>query len=102
MARAQKEFDIAQQNGAYRIEELRLQKEIAILQYSTQERISLAAAKVQLAKSAMDNMIKKELSAAEIELSRSENANDRAHDMIKHATKTPSLVRDELSTGNTP
>lgn len=102
LARAQKEFDIAQQNGAYRIEELRLQKEIAILQYSTQERISLDAAKIQLAKSAMDNRTKKELSAAEIELSRSENANDRAHDMIKHATKTPSLVRDELSTGNTP
>ena len=98
-ARADKELEIAQQNGQFKIQELQLQKEIAILQYSTQQKISLDAAKAQLAKSAMDNSTKRQLAAAEIQLSQTESAHNRALDLHKHNT---SLVRDEISTPNTP
>ena len=99
LARATKEQEIARQNGEYRIAELQLQKEIALLQYSTQEKINLNDAKVQLARSAQDNQTKRELAAAEIQLAQSEGAHNRAVDVHKHNT---SLVRDEMTTPNTP
>jgi len=99
MARAEKEKEIADQNGQYRVQELMLKKEIALLQYSTQQKINLDQAKVQLAKSSMDNETKRQLAAAEIELARSEGHHDRALDLHKHQT---SLVRDEISTPATP
>lgn len=99
LARAQKEEDIARQNGQFRIQELELQKEIALLGYANQQKLSLDTVKGQLAKSSMDNQTKRELASAEIELAQSEGAHDRAHDMHKHTT---SLIRDSISTPDTP
>ena len=98
-ARADKEYEIAQQNGQFRIEELRLKKEIALLEYTNQQKQSLDDSKTQLAKSVMDNQTKRQLAAAEIELAKSESNQDRMVDIHKHNT---SLVRDEISTENTP
>lgn len=99
LARADKEQEIAQQNGQYRIQELQLQKEIALLDYANKRQINLDQVKSQLAKSAMDNQTKKELAAAEIALAQSEGSKDRVIDVHKHNT---SLIRDEISTDNTP
>jgi len=99
MARAEKEKEIADQNGQYRVQELMLKKEIALLQYSTQQKISLDSAKTELAKSSMDNETKRQLAAAEIALAQSEGHHNRMVDLHKHNT---SLVRDEISTPNTP
>jgi hypothetical protein len=98
-ARAQKELEIAQQNGQMKIQELALKKEIALLDYSNQQKISLDQSKVQLATSQMDNQTKRDLASAEIALSQSESAHDRNLDLHKHNT---SLIRDEMSTPNTP
>ena len=97
--RAQKELEIATQNGQLRIEELRLKKEIALLEYTNKQNLSLEQSKAQLAKTAMDNQTKKELAAAEIQLAQSENAEDRQHDLHKHHI---SLQRDMMTTSNTP
>jgi hypothetical protein len=99
MARAEKEQQIAQQNGEYRLKELETQREIALLEYANKEKLSVDAARVALAKSAMDNRTKRELAAAEIQMAQNENAQDRALDLHKHHT---SLVRDEMSTPVTP
>jgi len=76
-----------------------LKKEIALLQYSTQQKISLDTAKTELAKSSMDNETKRQLAAAEIALAQSEGHHNRMVDLHKHNT---SLVRDEISTPDTP
>lgn len=102
LARAEKEQQIAQQNGQYRLAEMQLQKDIALLEYANREKINLDTVKSQLAKSAMDNQTKKELAAAEIALAQSEGNQDRAIDLHKHHNPTPSLVRDEVSTDVTP
>lgn len=91
-ARAQKEFDIAQQNGQLRIQELQLKKDLAVLEYSQKHQLTLEQVKADLAKTAIQEQTKKELSAAEIALA------DRQHG---HG-KSPSLVRDEMTTGATP
>lgn len=98
-ARAQKEQDIAYQNGQFRLQELQLEKEIALLKYSSDQKISLDDSKTQLARSAMDNQTKQSLASAEIELAQSEGAHNRAPELHKHDT---SLVRDEMSTPDTP
>jgi len=97
--RAQKELDIATQNGHLRIEELRLKKELALLDYSAKHNLTLEQVKANLAKTAMDNQTKKELAAAEIQLAQSESAAARQHDLHKHHN---SLQRDMMSTPNTP
>lgn len=101
-SRAEKELEIARQNGQFDLAKMQLTKDIALLQYATQEKISLDAVKAQLAKSAMDNSTRRELAGAEIELARSEGASDRAVDLHKHANPSPSLVKDEVSTPVTP
>ena len=92
-----------------------------LLKYANENKLSLDQVKAQLAKSEMDNQTKRQLAAAEIELSRSERAQDRAHESVqnesdrqhdagKHANQlnhdmakhNTSLVRDELSTPDTP
>lgn len=98
-SRADKEMLIAQQNGQFKIEELQLQREIALLNYSNQRQISIDETRTQLAKSAMENQTKRQLAAAEIQLASNESEKDRSHDMTKHVT---SLVRDEVSTPETP
>lgn len=97
--RAQKELEIATQNGQLRIEELRLKKELALLDYSAKHNLTLEQVKANLAKAAMDNQTKRELAQAEIQLAQSESAADRAHDLHKHHT---SLQRDMMSTPDTP
>lgn len=99
LARAEKEKEIALQNGQLRIHELEIKRELALLQYANEQKINLDQVKAQLAKSSMDNATKRELAAAEIQLAQSEGHQGRAHDMAKHTT---SLVRDEISTPVTP
>lgn len=105
-SRADKEMMIAQQNGEYKVEELQIRREeaqikerLAILQYSQQNQVSLQDARVALADRAMQEKTRRELGAAEIELAVTENQKDRGLDLHKHTT---SLVRDEISTPNTP
>ncbi|MFZ6769919.1 portal protein [Undibacterium sp. Di26W] len=99
MARADKEMLIAQQNGEYEMRKLELQREIALLDYANKEKISINDARTMLAKSAMDNQTKRELAAAEIQLAQNEGLQDRMLSLHKHHT---SLVRDEISTPDTP
>jgi hypothetical protein len=98
-ARAQKEYEIAQQNGQFRIQEMQLQREIAILEYTNKQKITLQDAQAQLAQTAMQEKTKRSLAAAEVELAASEGDKNRGLDLHKHAT---SLVRDELSIPGTP
>jgi hypothetical protein len=98
-SRADKEMLIAQQNGEFKLRELELKRELALLQYAQDNKTTLEDAKVQLADRAMQEHTRRQLAAAEIQLAASEGAQDRQHDMHKHAT---SLVRDEISTENTP
>ena len=98
-SRADKEMMIAQQNGQFKVEELQLKERLAILQYAQDNQVSLQDAKVQLADRAMQEKTRRALGAAEIELAASENEKDRGVDMHKHTT---SLIRDEISTPNTP
>lgn len=98
-ARADKEYEIARQNGQFRVEELRLKREIAILEYTSKQNITIQQAQTELAQTAITEKTKRSLGAAEIELAQSEGAQDRSYDMHKHVT---SLVRDEISTPGTP
>jgi hypothetical protein len=101
-ARADKELQIATQNGQFEIEKLRLQKELALLDYANKNQISLDKVKAELAQSAMDNATKRELASAELQLAQTEGDKDRAVDLHKHHNPVPSLVRDEVSTAVTP
>lgn len=98
-SRADKEMLIAQQNGQFKIEELQLKERLALLQYAQDNKVSLQDAQVQLSDRAMQEKTKRSLAAAEIQLAASEGHQDRAADMHKHTT---SLIRDEISTPNTP
>lgn len=98
-SRADKEMAIAQQNGEYKKEELLIKREIAFLEYSNQQKISIDQARAQLAQTAMQEKTRRELGAAEIELAQSEGDKNRGVDVHKHTT---SLIRDEISTPNTP
>lgn len=102
LARAEKEREIAQQNGEYDLRKMELQRELALLEYANEQKLSLDQVKAQLAKSAMDNETKRQLAAAEIQLAANEGDKDRAIDLHKHNTSAPSLVRDEITTPNTP
>lgn len=99
LARAQKDLEIATQNGQFKIKELELQREIALLQYAHEKEMKLNDVKAELAKAAMDSQTKRDLATAEIQLAKNENASNRAVDIHKHNT---SLVRDEMSTPVTP
>lgn len=99
LARADKEQQIAAQNGALAIEKLRLQKELAIVELATKQNITIEQAKVELAKATMQESTKRQLAAAEIQLAQSEGHADRLTDLHKHST---SLIRDEISTEHTP
>lgn len=98
-ARADKEVLIAQQNGEYKLQELAMQRELALLQYAHENNMKLTDVKAEMAQTAMTERTKRELASAEIQLAASEGEKDRTHDMTKHAT---SLVRDEVSTEDTP
>lgn len=98
-SRADKEMLIAQQNGQFKIEELQLKERLALLQYAQDNKTTLDEARVQLADRAMQEKTRRSLGAAEIELAASENEKDRGVDLHKHTT---SLIRDEISTPNTP
>ncbi len=99
LARAEKERQIAQQNGELRIQELMLEKELALLKYANDQKKTLDTVKMELAKSSMDNQTKQQLAAAEIQLAATEGHENRMLDVHKHHT---SLIRDEISTDVTP
>lgn len=94
-SRADKEMLIAQQNGEFKLEQLRLQRELALLEYANKNQLKLQDVRAQLAQTAIQEKTKREMAAAEIELAASEGDKDRV-------AATPSLVRDEVSTGVTP
>lgn len=99
LARAEKEREIAEQNGMLRIRELELKRELALLEYSQEHKLTLEQVKADLAKTAMIEQTKRELAAAERSLAIEQSDKDRVLDLHKHKT---SLVRDEMSTPNTP
>jgi hypothetical protein len=102
LARAEKEQQIAQQNGDLDLQKMQLQKEIALIELARQQNITILQAKAQLAEAAMQERTKREQTAAEIALAQSEGDKDRALDLHKHHNPPPSLVRDEVSTEGTP
>lgn len=102
LARAEKEQQIALQNGAMDVRKLELQKELALIELARQQNISLQEAKTELAKVSMQETTKRELAAAEIQLAAGEGDANRAVDLHKHHNPAPSLVRDEISTDATP
>lgn len=101
-ARADKEMLIAQQNGEYDLRKLELQRELAILDYANKHQMQLVDVKAELAKTAIQERTKRELAATEVQLAASEGDKDRAIDLHKHHSPSPSLVRDEVSTEKTP
>lgn len=98
-ARAEKEQQIAQQNGQFKLQEMQLQKELALLQYAHENQQTLQQVQADLAQTAITEKTKRELGAAEVQLAASEGDRNRAVDVHKHTT---SLIRDEISTPNTP
>lgn len=86
--RAQKELEIAQQNGQFKLQEMALEREIALLNYANQQKLSIDSVKAQLAKAAMDNQTKRELAAAQIQLAQNEGHADRLVDLHKHHNPT--------------
>ncbi len=98
-ARANKELMIAQQNGQFRIEEMKLEKELAILRYAHENQQTLDQVKADLAKTSIQEQTRQQLASAEIELARDQGNQDRSADLHKHNT---SLIRDEVSTPDTP
>lgn len=99
-ARAEKELTIARENGWFDLRKMELQKELALLQYAQNNNLKLQDVQAQLANTALQERTKRELGAAEIQLAASEGDKDRTIDLHKHAS--PSLVRDQISTPNTP
>lgn len=99
LARADKEQQIAYQNGQFKLQEMQLQKDLALLEYANKNNMQLKDIQAQLAQTAITERTKRELAAAEVTLAASEGSKDRAHDMAKHTT---SLIRDEVSTPATP
>lgn len=99
LARAEKEKEIAFQNGQFDIQKMQLQRDMMILEYTLKNNMRIEDVKGQLAQTAIQEHTKRELAAAEIQLAANQGAQDRAHDMAKHAT---SLIRDEVSTPVTP
>lgn len=99
---AQTEAQMARDNANADIQKMLIQREIALLNYANQQKISLDNVKAQLAKSAMDNQTRRDLASAEIQLAQTEGAKDRALDLHKHQNPSPSLVKDEVATDNTP
>jgi hypothetical protein len=71
-----------------KIEELKLRRELAILDYANKKEMSLDQVKKDLAKTAMIERTRKEIAAAEIALA--------------DKTSNNSLIRDEVSTDETP
>lgn len=124
LARMTKEQEIAQQNGQFKLQEMSLQRDLAVLQYAHENQQTLTQVKSDLAQTSMKEQTRRELASAEIQLAVSEGQQNRVVDLNKHATTlqsdqvekakdrgldlhkhthpTPSLVRDEVSTPNTP
>jgi hypothetical protein len=94
-SRADKEMMIAQQNGEFKLEQLKMERELAILEYANKNQLKLQDVRAQLAQTAIQEKTKREMAAAEIELAAAEGDKDRT-------AATPSLIRDEVSTGVTP
>lgn len=99
MAHVQTERQIAADNAAARHQERMDERELLLLKYSLENKVTLDQVKVDLAKTSMMDQTKRDLASAEISLAQSEGHQDRTHDMAKHAA---SLVRDEMSTAETP
>lgn len=97
--RAEKELEIARQNGEFKIQEMQLQERLALLQYAHENQQTLAQVKADLAQTAIESATKKELAAAEIQLAQSEGNKNRGVDLHKH---TASLINDQMSTNVTP
>jgi hypothetical protein len=98
-ARADKELEIANQNGQFKIQEMQLQKELALLQYAHENQQTLDQVKADLAKTAIQEQTKRQLASAELQLAQSEGDKNRTVDLHKHTT---SLIHDEVSTPVTP
>jgi hypothetical protein len=83
-ARADKELEVATQNGQFELQKMQLQRDLAILEYSQKHNLTLEQVKADLAKTAMQEQTKRQLAAAEMQLTQNEGAADRGHDMSKH------------------
>ena len=83
-ARADKEMQIAQQNGQLDIQKLTIQRDLAVLQYAHQNQQTLMQVKASLAETSIQESTKRQLAAAEIQLAQNENAKDRGLDVQKN------------------
>lgn len=85
-ARGQKELEIANTDGYYRMRELEMQRDILLLEYAQKRDLDLMQVKGQLANTALQLHAKHELNAAGQQFDANENAADRAVDLHKHHT----------------
>lgn len=83
--RANKEMQIAQQNGQFELQKMQLQRDLAVLEYSAKHNLTLEQVKADLSKTAMQEQTKRELAAAEVQLAQSEGHQGRLVDLHKHA-----------------
>jgi hypothetical protein len=93
-ARADKELQIATQNGQFEIQKMQLQRDLAILEYSQQHNLTLEQVKVDMAKTAMQEQTKRQLASAELQLATNEGNQNRAVDVHKHHNPVPVPVSD--------
>jgi hypothetical protein len=101
-SRADKEMLIAQQNGRFKLQEMQLAKDLAVLEYSAKHNLTLEQVKAELAKTAMQEETKRQLASTEQALAASEGDKDRMLDAHKHHNPSPSLVKDQMQTPDTP
>jgi hypothetical protein len=108
-ARADKELQIARENGWFDLQKMQLQKEIALLTYVNTQKITLMQAKSELAQTAMVEQTKRELAGLTHAVTLNEGAADRAHDLQKHhstlaaGAKESALDREhEMATAAVP
>jgi hypothetical protein len=85
-ARAQKELEIAQTDGDYKLKMLEMQRDILILEYAQKQNLQLTQVKGQLANTALQIRAKHELTGADQAFQASENEIDRHVDLHMHHT----------------
>jgi hypothetical protein len=97
--RAQMEYEIARQNGEFRVQQLQIEKELKMLEYSQRNNLTLEQTKAQLAQTAMKEQTRMKIAQQEVELAVRESDKNRLAGIHKD---TPSLIRDEMNNEYTP
>jgi hypothetical protein len=85
-ARAQKELEIANADGWYKLKLAEMQRDILLLEYAQKQNLTLMQVKGQLANTALQVRAKHDLQGADQQFQASENMLDRSVDLHKHHT----------------